>query len=91
MASSKTVTQTQQETKPRKPVQEFRLGRIRAAVWEHPTDSGNIYNVTFSRSYKDAKDEWKSSDSFGRDDLLLVAEVSRQASLWIFQKQQERD
>jgi hypothetical protein len=33
---------------------------------------GPFYNVTVSRSYKEG-DSWKSSDSFGRDDLLVLA------------------
>jgi hypothetical protein len=58
---------------------------IQAAVWENDTDQGPRYNTTFSRSYKDGE-EWKSSDSFGRDDLLTVAEAARLAFLWIHEQ-----
>jgi len=66
----------------RKPVQEIRLGRIRAAVWQNSSDKGVRHNVTISRLYKDS-DEWKDSSSFGRDDLLLVAKVADAAHSWI--------
>ena len=39
--------------------------------------------MTFSRSYKDG-DEWKNATSFGRDDLLTVAEAARMAWHWIY-------
>jgi len=38
--------------------------------------------MTFARSYKDG-DEWKNATSFGRDDLLTVAEAARMAWHWI--------
>lgn len=57
-----------------RPVQEIRLGRVKAAVWENETRSGMRFSVTVQRIYKDG-DEWKTSDSFGRDDLPLLAKV----------------
>ena len=84
---------TQQESKPARnePVHRIRMSRISAAIWQHESENGTWYNVTLSRSYKDANDEWKSSDSFSGDDLLLVAKVADQAHSWIIQKQQERN
>jgi hypothetical protein len=65
------------------PVHEVRIGRIRATVWENIDDQGNPwYSVTFSRSYKQG-DEWKTASSYGRDDLLVVAEVARLAFLFV--------
>ena len=77
--------------KDNKPAHEVRLGAVKAAIWKNDTQSGVRYNVTFSRIYKDG-DEWKSTDSFGRDDLLVVAKVSDLAHSWIHeQKQEERE
>lgn len=93
MATSKTATPTQQpkaETPNRKPIHEIRLSRVKAAVWQNSTDNGVFYNVTVSRLYRDG-DHWKSSDSFGRDELPLLASVANQAWQWILQKQQEQD
>ena len=41
-----------------------------------------------SRIYKDG-DIWKSTESFGRDDLLLLAKVADKVHSWIHQKEQE--
>ena len=68
-----------------KPAHEVRLGLIKAAIWANETDNGKRYNVTVCRLYKDG-DEWKQSDSFGRDDLPLVAKVLDQAHTWIFEQ-----
>ncbi len=71
-----------------KPVHEVRLGRVKAAVWENSTSNGVRHNVTVQRIYRDGE-QWKTSDSFGRDDLPLVAKVVDQAHSWIFQHAHE--
>ena len=69
-----------------KPVEEVRVGTVKAAIWPNPTESGAVrYNVTFSRIYKDAEGNWKSTSSFGRDDLLVVAKVADQTHSRIFE------
>ena len=75
-----------------KPVHEVRLGSIKAAIWRNETDTGPRHNVTFSRIYKDREeDTWKSTDSFGRDDLLLVGKVADQAHTWIMEQRSDRE
>jgi hypothetical protein len=71
-----------------RPVHEIRLGRIKAAVWANDTENGVRHSVTLSRIYKDGN-EWKSTDSFGREDLPLVCKVADQAHSWIYQLAQE--
>ncbi|HRA90453.1 MAG TPA: hypothetical protein PK992_20345 [Planctomycetaceae bacterium] len=68
-----------------KPAHEIRLGRIKAAIWENETQNGTRHNVKVTRLYKDGN-TWKDSDSFGRDDLLVVAKVLDLAHSWIFQQ-----
>lgn len=68
----------------KKPVHEIRLGAIKAALWANDTQTGVRHNVTFQRLYKDG-DEWNTSDSFGRDDLPLLAKVADMAHTWIFE------
>ena len=68
-----------------KPANEIRLGRIKATIWANDTTNGIRHNVTVRRLYKDG-DAWKESDSFGRDDLPLVAKVLDQAHTWIFEQ-----
>jgi len=75
-----------------RPVHEVRMGAIKAAIWKNETSGGPRFNVTLSRIYKDKEeDQWRSTDSFGRDDLLLVGKVADQAHTWIVQQAQERD
>lgn len=64
------------------PSKEIRLGSVKAAVWKNDTEAGVRYNVTFSRLYREG-DSWKSTESFGRDDLLLLGKVADQAHSWI--------
>src|SRR5260221_12895461 len=73
-----------------KPIHEVRLGLIKAAIWKNDTDSGVRYNGTFSRLYKDG-DEWLSTESFGRDDLLVLAKVADLAHTWIHLQSQEEN
>lgn len=68
------------------PVKTFRLGRIKAAVWMRETEKGRFYNVTFSRTYVDEEKQFHDADSFGRDDLPLVAKLADQAHSFIFQQ-----
>ena len=75
-----------------KPIHEVRLGAIKAAIWKNDTANGVRYNVTLSRIYKDREDnQWKSTDSFGRDDLLVLAKVADLAHTWIHQQGHEAD
>lgn len=68
----------------KKPVHEIRIGRVRAAIWENETESGEIrYSVTFSKLYKDGE-QWKDSASFGRQELLLVAKVADSVHTFLY-------
>ena len=73
-----------------KPISEVRIGRVKAAIWPNGTDGRTRHNVTFSRLYKDG-DEWKSTQSFSRNDLLLLAKVADQAHSRIFELQQAEE
>jgi hypothetical protein len=65
-----------------RPIEEIRLGMIKAAIWKNDTETGPRFNVTFERVFRDGE-EWKSTTSFGRDDLLLLSKVADQAHSWI--------
>ena len=70
-----------------KPIHEVRIGHIKAAVWKNETEAGVRYNTTFSRLYKDGE-TWSSTDSFGRDDLLVLSKVADNTHSWIFAQNQ---
>ena len=75
------------------PVHEVRLGTVKAAIWKNETDGGIRYNVTFERLYTQ-DGEWRSTSSFGRDELLLLGKVTDLAHTWIMhpepKEEQER-
>jgi hypothetical protein len=80
-------------TPKQKPIHEVRIGFIKAAIWKNETEAGAVrFNVTFSRIYKDKDDEpWKFTDSFGRDDLLVLGKVANEVHTWIFNEMQEKE
>ncbi|ODU01792.1 MAG: hypothetical protein ABS79_01160 [Planctomycetes bacterium SCN 63-9] len=69
----------------------MRLRNVRAAIWANDGDSGTRFNATFARLYKDSEGYWRSSDSFGRDDLLLLSKVADLAHTWISEQMQAHD
>ena len=65
-----------------KPTHEVRIGPIKAAIWKNQTEHGVRFNATFSRLYRDGE-TWRTTDSFGRDDLLVLGKVADQVHSWI--------
>ena len=60
--------------KPERPVQSFKVGAVRAAVWRRSFRrrdgaSGVMAKVALDRSYKDGNDEWQSTHSLDLNDL----------------------
>ena len=59
-----------------KPADEIRIGRVKATIWMNTTEDGQArYSVVFSCLYRDGE-QWKTTHSFGRNDLLLLAKVA---------------
>ncbi len=58
------------------PTAEIRLGRIKATIWTNrDKDGGRWHAVQLTRLYQDGG-QWRSTHSFGRNDLLTVAKVA---------------
>ena len=68
------------------PIKTLRLGRIKAAVWENGSEERAFCNVTFSRTYMDEEKRFRDADSFGRDDLLVLAKLADQAHTFICER-----
>jgi hypothetical protein len=68
-----------------RPVHEVRLGAIKASIWENINGEITRHSVTVQRFYKDG-DQWKTTESFNRDDLLVLAKVLDRAHSWICDK-----
>ena len=88
--NQRTQQQPRSNDAKQKPVHEIRMGRIKAAIWANETDNGTRHNVVITRLYKDG-DEWKTSTSFGREELPLVAKVADMAHSWIYQQGQDNN
>lgn len=72
-----------------KPITQIRLGSVRASIWENLTSSGSRYNVTVGRVYQ--KDgEWKTSSSFGQEEVLVLCKALDMAYLWIAEHKASR-
>jgi hypothetical protein len=65
------------------PAHKFRFGNLSVTIWRNKNDKGTWYTCNPSRSYKNGDETWKESDSLGADDLLIMAELLRQAFSWI--------
>jgi hypothetical protein len=80
-----------QTTAPRtdnQPVNRIRYGLISASIWRQEGEKGPMFNVSFQRSYKEGE-EWRSSTSFGRNDLLVLSLLATRAFEWIADQQTE--
>ena len=63
-----------------KPAAELRIGAVKATVWENEIGGITRHNITFSRLYKDGE-QWKTTQTFGRNDLLILSESGRSDAL----------
>ena len=70
-----------------KPIHEIRLGSVRAAIWKNENHGVVRFNTTVTRLCRDG-DQWKSTDNFGRDELLVLAKVADLANSWIHAEEQ---
>ena len=70
------------------PTAEVRIGQIKAAIWKNDTDAGTRFNVTVTRIYMEGE-EWKYSETFGRNDLLVLAKVLDRAHDRIYELQKK--
>jgi hypothetical protein len=64
------------------PIHQVRSGVLGVSIWRREGEKGPFYSVTVSRAYRQGE-EWKHADSFGQDDLLLLAKLIDQAHSWI--------
>lgn len=70
----------------KKPVHEIRHNGVKAAIWENDGKNGAFYNVTFSRAFKDADDNWRDVHSYGFRQIFSVIRCAVEAQAWIAAK-----
>lgn len=82
MATAKEPTTAQSSNKP---VQVFRLRGLSASIFENHAKSANrdvtFHKVSVQRTYREG-DQWKTTTSFGRDDLPTIQLLLQRA--WEF-------
>ena len=84
--SAESAPQARNANGTKHPVKTIRLGRIKAAIWENEVDNKKYHNVTFARTYMDESRNYRDTDSFGRDDLPLIAKLADFAHTFIFDR-----
>lgn len=79
-----------QNQRSNKPEYVVRAGALSVSIWRREHEGKAFYSATASRAYtEDNGESWNYSDSFNRDDLLIVAELMRAAWAWIRRAEQE--
>ncbi len=65
------------------PVKKFRAGQVACALWENEVSVNGrkvtMLRASVERRYKDADGEWKSSGSFGRNEIPLAIHCLQKA------------
>lgn len=70
------------------PIQTLKRGPIHAAIWAHEGNETRYYKVTVEKRYFDEKSqEFRSTQSLGRDELPMVTSVLEEAYVAIFELQ----
>ncbi len=70
------------------PAHKIRFGVLQVTIWRNNSDKGAWYSAVPTRSFKKGDDTWQETDSLGADDLLPMAELHRQAFIWIAKQMQ---
>lgn len=64
------------------PIHKIRHGVLSASIWRQNTQKGPMFNVTFQRAYREGN-AWRTSTSFGQQNLLALSHIATQAFDWI--------
>lgn len=78
------------------PVAKFRAGQVSAALWENEvtTKAGKkvtMLKATVERRYKDRDGQWKSSNSFARNEIPLAIFCLQKSFEHIIGSQQDEE
>jgi hypothetical protein len=74
----------------RRPVDSIRHGNVEIAIWKNPSAKGDFYSASTPTIRYNDNGEWKDGSSFGRYELLDLAEAAREAALKIRDLQKSR-
>ena len=75
------------------PLEKFKAGQVSAAIWENKVMVNGketvMLKASIQRRYKDKNGEWKSTTSFGRNEIPLAIYCLQKAFEKIIEKQAE--
>ena len=78
-----------------RPVAKFRAGQVSAAIWENEiTVNGKkmaMLKATVERRFKDKDGQWKSSNSFARNEIPLAIYCLQKSFEHIIEGQKDED
>lgn len=74
----------------RRPVENIRHGNVEIAIWRNEGEKGPFFSASTPTIRYNDNGEWKDGSSFGRHDLLDVAEAAREAATKIRDLQKSR-
>jgi hypothetical protein len=74
----------------RRPVENIRHGTVEIAIWRNQGENGVFHTASAPAIRYKEGEEWKEGSSFGRHDLLDLAEAAREAALKIRDLQKSR-
>jgi hypothetical protein len=89
---SKAMAKNQKKHNNNGPVHTLRCGVLSVSIWRQDGSNGTFYRCNAQRAYSEGEGqdkEWKHTDSFGRDDVLIIAELFRSAWQWIRRAEME--
>ncbi len=73
----------------------FKAGQVSAAIWENEVSVNGrtvtMLKATVERRYKDRDGQWKSSASYGRNEIPLVIYCLQKSFEHIIESQQEEE
>jgi hypothetical protein len=76
-----------QPSNPQAPVQEFRAGGVRAAIWRRETEKDGRsvveHNTKITRSYRDKQGNWQEVNTYYPDDLAKLILVTQEAYRYV--------
>jgi hypothetical protein len=72
-----------------RPIHVIRRRGVKASIFINKSGDSEFAKVTVQKIYRDDVGHWKTSTSFGRDDLPLVTLVTKRAWEWILDREAE--
>lgn len=63
-------------TSAKKPVEKIRVGGVQVGIWRNEGPEGPFFTAGVELSYKGEDDQWHTSTSFGRRDLINLAKAA---------------